>query len=1050
MRLTAVIVVAAGLSPALAVGQEKDDAVDADAIYIVPNFHPASCGWLTDFSQERNYCANSYLDHLDRVAADPSYAFVISEVNNMVAIRNFAPERFEELKGRIQEGRVEAVNAFFLESTICLSGGEALVKQGVEGLRWQEAVLGVRPRHLWAIDVTGMHEQMPQIAAGLGLDTLVHCRMNNFGSTLYWGQSPDGSRVLTVSPGHYNEWEPLFRTEGPVSDDVFQGLVDYALRRKRKTSLADVPTMRTPDGAATLILGGSGDYSLAPLYRQYPAEFLEQWQQAAPEHPLRFTTFSDYVDAIMPAVQSGAIAIPTVTGGWNFTYNAFWIQNPTVKQGYRSSEHALLAAEMLATIASLEHGQPYPAQDLYDAWLLMLLNMDRNTLWGAAGGMVFEDAESWDVNDRFDWVDATCERVNRQNTLAVQGDGAALTLFNSANWPRTDPVRLSLRDGQGLEGVACQVLPDGSTLCRPPQPSLGFADFNTQSWATRSVEATLPPMVETEHYTAVVDPSTGDLVSLKVKPTGEELLSGPANVLVAETRPNGKASGDHVENRPERKRLAASSEHPAQVSAFTGPLATIVEARSPFIGGKEIHRVITFYHEHPRIDFDTYLEDIPDAAIVVAEFPLAPRITEVRRGIPYGFAHGAWPEPIQALNGYMKGIHPAVQWSHYTLDGGGGVAILDRGLTGREVDGNTPLVFLVNAVDEYRGYPCPWLSGKGRQHMQYALFAHERPWSDARVPQAAWEYNNPPVVVAGTSAAGEQTFLQTSPNVIVHAMRREGDDIELRLAECFGQAGEATVTVNLPHESAALTDLVGQRREPLSGGPDYRFPVRPQEIVTLRLHTRDAAPAIVPRTDWEDLVPEHKRPALRAYDPAVKGHPPHGQAATIRHDLTSVARRRLLIKYSQRSVDHQLDVQRIRYAVAVDVARWQGMVAGVQPVGNATAGGIAHTFEAIRHTVAVRVRFGVELVGAHVVGRADGSRSSQKVRRRDRQIRIRINPGIYARGILAEAHVSRCFIEEQRRRFQVRCTPIQTVRECRVVHGKNQSQAGSNQRGAHV
>ena len=178
----------------------------SQTVFVVPNFHPASCGWLTDFSHERVYCANSYLDHLDRVAADGAYAFVISEVNTMIAIRNFAPARFDELRQRLAGGRVEAVNAFFLEPTICLSGGEALVKQGVEGLRWQEQVLGVRPRHCWMIDVTGMHEQMFQIAAGLGLDTFVHCRMNNSGSTLYWGQSPDGTRILTVSPGHYNEW----------------------------------------------------------------------------------------------------------------------------------------------------------------------------------------------------------------------------------------------------------------------------------------------------------------------------------------------------------------------------------------------------------------------------------------------------------------------------------------------------------------------------------------------------------------------------------------------------------------------------------------------------------------------------------------------------------------------------------------------------------------------------------------------------------------------------------------------------------------------------
>ena len=112
-------------------------------VFLVPNFHPASCGWLTAFSRERVYCANSYLDHLDRVRDDPHYAFVLSEVNNLIAIMNFQPGRIQELKQRIQEKRVELVNGFFLESTINLSGGEALVRLGSRGLRWYEQVFGV-------------------------------------------------------------------------------------------------------------------------------------------------------------------------------------------------------------------------------------------------------------------------------------------------------------------------------------------------------------------------------------------------------------------------------------------------------------------------------------------------------------------------------------------------------------------------------------------------------------------------------------------------------------------------------------------------------------------------------------------------------------------------------------------------------------------------------------------------------------------------------------------------------------------------------------------
>ena len=201
-------------------------AADARPVYVVPNFHPASCGWLTDWSTERNYCANSYFDHLDRVRDDATYNFALSECNNLIAMLNFSPPRFAELKQRVQEGRVELCNAFFLEPTINLSGGEALVKMGVEGLRWQQQVMGVRPRLSWMIDVTGVHEQMAQIVSGLGLEALVYCRLNPSGSTLHWLESPDGTRTLAISPGHYLEWRPMFGAKEPLAEKQLQALAD--------------------------------------------------------------------------------------------------------------------------------------------------------------------------------------------------------------------------------------------------------------------------------------------------------------------------------------------------------------------------------------------------------------------------------------------------------------------------------------------------------------------------------------------------------------------------------------------------------------------------------------------------------------------------------------------------------------------------------------------------------------------------------------------------------------------------------------------------------
>jgi alpha-mannosidase len=840
--------------------------------FIVPNFHPASCGWLTDFSNERVYCANSYLDHLDRVRDDPTYKFVLSECNNMIAIMNFQPERLEEIKQRAKEGRVELVNATFLEMTINLSGGEALIKEGVEGLRWQEQVMGQSPRIAWTIDICGQHEQMGQICSGLGLQAMVYCRMNRTGSRIHWSESPDGSRILAFCPEDYSDFGPLFGTKEQLTDDDLRKLED-SLREKAKTN---------PAGAPILILGGHGDYNLAPVRKEYPREFLEQWKQVNPRTRVRIATASEYLDSVLPGVKSGKIKIPTLKGGTGYTFDSFWIENPRVKTLYRKNEHGLQAAETLATIASLSSSLSYPVDPLYKAWLMMLLNMDRNTLWGSAGGMVFESRTSWDVRDRMEAVESTNRKVVSEALGAVLPAGEGVAVFNPLNWERSDPVLLEELQGKTLEGADSQKNPDGKALYSlrlPPVGIVGIALTSKASTAAEPIELT--DTIETRFYSARIDPKSGALTSLKLKPSGREVLGGAANVLVAE-KPKSQSGdpGDFMLARPDRIRLGSSIDFKPVIKMARGPLGTTVEIASKFFGGGPARQLIRFYENYPRIDFETELNEIPTLTVVVAEFPLAAEVNEIRRAIPSGFSHGAWAKPNLELAGWTKGIVPAVGWIHYTLAGGGGVALLDRGLSGRELNGRTPIIYLLNATDKYYGWPNPWLSGKGKNVFSYALIAHEERWEQARIPQMAWEYNSPPIIVRGRQVTPGKSFVQTSSNVIVLVIRREGKEIEMRLIECLGRAGMARVTLNLPHAGAALTNLRGRNPRALQGGPTYQFPVAPQQIVTMRFHAESVVDEIKPILEWDDLVPMAKRTALHQYG-KYKGHPPRGDNAPI-------------------------------------------------------------------------------------------------------------------------------------------------------------------------
>jgi len=837
------------------------------SVYIVPNFHPASSGWLTDFSTERNYCLNTYLDHLDRVRDDPNYAFDISEVVHLISMINFEPQRVPELKQRIKEGRVELANGFFNEPTINLSGGEALVKEGVEGIRWQREMMGVKPRFAWMIDVIGVHEQMPQIVSGLGLEALVYCRYNPTGSALHWAQAPDSSRILAISSPAYADWWPVFGSDKPVANDDLRALAG---------DVRDKLTV-TPPGLPVFVLGGAGDYSTAPKYKGYPSQFLKQWADTLPGMPLRFATMGSYLDAVLPDIKSGKVKLPVMRGGTIFapsgSWGAFWIQNPTVKKWFRQCESEIQAGEASAAIASLTGNYTYPVDDFYHAWLLMCLNMDRNTLWGAAGGMVFDHPKSWAAKDRFEWVDQTTADSNRTALQTIFGKGQSIGLFNPLNWKRNDPLVLQLPEGRSLRGILCQSIADGKTLCAPDVPSVGIKSVELSAKApVNPKQIELPNIIETDFYSIRIDPNTGALVSLKIKPSMHEMLSGPVDIVAEK----GTGSGDVAEYRPYRKKLASANESKPTITVTTGPLATLVDVRSEFYAGKECRRVMTFYKKSPRIDFDVELSDILDATVVVTEFPLSGEIKEVRRGIPYGFSAASWPNPDPKMPGCATGIVPAVRWSHYTTADGYGFAILDRGLSGRELNGNTPIIFLMNACDKYEGYDCAWLSGKGKQKLSFALVANEGGFPKSNVVRMGYEFNAPLLASAGSAVSKLRSFVKTSDNMVVEAIRREGQFIEMRMVESKGVGGKAQVNLSLPHTDAAITNMLGEHPVKLKGNSSYTFNVRPQQIVTMRFKTKTGVMKIKPLTDWNPLVPVAKQEMLNKRLPNVLGHPPMG------------------------------------------------------------------------------------------------------------------------------------------------------------------------------
>lgn len=842
------------------------------AVHIVPNTHGTIVGWLVDFDTERNYVLNNYLEHLDMAARSADYRFVWSEVPNLISLLELEPQREAELRQLMAAGRVELANALFLEADLFLPSGETLVQLGVQGLRWQERVFGVKPRYAWAIDITGAHRQLPQIIHRLGLEGIVFCRNNPAGRSAFWWRAPDGSRTLAVTAPHYMELRELFRASDPADAAALE-----ATRRAVHERLAYSATPRL-----ALFLAGASDYSLPPALGLRAGEFLELWKTLEPQWPARFSTLSDYTSALRAEMERG-LALVEYSGDTAFCFNGFWSNLPQVKRAFRHLEQQMRAAELAATMASLRRRTAYPSRTLNEAWTLLLVNADRNAIWGAGAGAAFRSRQHWDIWDRFEGARQRLDRVLRQ---ALESGRSGPVLFNPLNWTRRDPFEVRLPGGRGLAGAACVADPENPSQarCRMMLPAAQAVPVAWSGSAPAPPAPTdLPSEIRTRFYRVRLDASTGEIAAL-ASASGKPLLSGGSARVQLEEPPQSiaKVAADFMAPRRQRRVLPGCGATP-QVRCWQGPRTVIVSSEIQ-CADHSVKRRVWFYEDFPRIDVDIVLELRRSDVLVTAEFPFAGHAVRRTRGIPFGFSEGPaderWLEPLpywmpaaaeHRQLGYSAAVMPALGWSSHALAGGGGVALVEDGLPMHELAADRLVLGLFNAVSTYRGLPNEDLRGIGRHEFRFGLIPLELGWREAEVPLRAREFQAPPMMEDSAGPLAQP--IRTSPNLLLEAMRRDGRDVEVRLLEWRGEPAMAWVEFLPPHRAARRTNLVGGEPRPLGRHARYRFAVMPQEIVTLRFELDSAVEEPPLLCTWEPLVPEAKRAGLkmRIRD---KGHPP--------------------------------------------------------------------------------------------------------------------------------------------------------------------------------
>ena len=501
-------------------------------LYMIGNSHIDPV-WFWDWDEGLQEVKATFASALDRLREYPEGKFTSTSSAFFEWIEAVAPEMFEEIRQRVKEGRWELTGGWFLEPDCILPCGEAFVRQGLYGQRYFREKFGVTCRTGSNVDSFGHNPMLPQILKKSGMDEYVFMRPR-LDTPLFVWESADGSRVNAISlPSEYTTW-----FYGPTKTAV--EMADQAAEKAGLSSMA--------------CCYGVGNHGGGPTVENVRA--ILRLREEKPELSMPFGSFREFFDSLTEAEKGG---LPVRREFFDGVNTGCYSMDSRLKRANRRTEGRLLAADCMASMASLFSGKPVKAarkDAMKRLWKTLLFNQFHDTLGGttikpardeAIAQMSGAGAEAKKL-----WVACMQEIMGGLDT---RGEGFPLFVFNPAGADYDGPVAaeldwfcqdgLILRDPQGKEIPYQRV----HTMAKVRNynlggrrgivfdahvPALGFAVYRTLigesglcSDSRDSGGAKLKAAVmENESLRAAFD-EPGALCSLYDKKNGYEALSGP-------------------------------------------------------------------------------------------------------------------------------------------------------------------------------------------------------------------------------------------------------------------------------------------------------------------------------------------------------------------------------------------------------------------------------------------------------------------------------------------------------------------------------------------
>ncbi len=706
--------------------EQMSEPVKNLSVQLTGNSH-IDAAWLWPWTETVDVVRRTFGTALQLMDEYPQLHYAQSAAQYSEWMEQKYPPLFQRTVDRAKENRWEFVGGMWVEPDLNMPDGESLVRQLLIGKRYFRQKYGADVRIGWNPDSFGYNWQLPQIYKKSGVDYFVTQKMswndtNKLPLTLFWWQSPDGSRVLTYFPSNYGgSIEPVV-----IANDLGQA------------------TSHNPGLTEVMHLFGEGDHGGGPTrdmldrgirWSSNPALFFPKMNFGSAQE--FFSTVESKLDSqqspvwnyksisaqkpVLPSAHDGKIELPV----WNdelyleFHRGVFTTQAKH-KQNMRESEEWLLDAEKYSALAWLR-GDSYPSARLNEAWKKVLFNQFHDLAAGSGIGVIYKDAQQdydvvhWTAND----ATSSALRTLSSEINTKGSSGVPVIVWNSLAWPRTDlatfDVQLPDAASRGVTVVDAQ----GKTLVA--QTLSSKAETNTYRLLVKAddvpamgyevlhvVPGTHPPQtdltakgttLENSFLKITIDPNSGCISSLYDKESKFETLAAGAcgNELLAFRDTPKEYDAWNIDADFEKN--VTSLDKAASVKLIEqGPVRATIRITRNWQNSKFVQD-ISLYTQLKRVDITNDIDWHEAHVLLKAAFPLAASGPEATYEIPYGTI----TRPTTRNNSWESARFevPALRWADLG-DGQHGFSLLNESKYGYDAKGNVLRLSLLRSPKESR------------------------------------------------------------------------------------------------------------------------------------------------------------------------------------------------------------------------------------------------------------------------------------------------------------------------------------------------------------